>query len=88
MIVLGLFVLKHFIGKGTKFKILNQQLKQIVDLATLKILNLFQEKMLSLFLWDFVAVEGGKARTAKLCPDKDKEIRIYAANKRWKKQDR
>ena len=70
--------------KIARFKDPNQKAKQIVDLATGEITDPVSEKNpAAVELGRLGGLKGGKARAAKLSPERRKEIAQNAAKKRW-----
>ncbi len=69
-----------------KRKDLNQLAKHIVDLATGEIAEPESTKNpAAVSLGRLGGLKGGKARAAKLSPERRKEIATLAAKKRWNK---
>jgi len=69
-----------------KRKDLNQLAKHIVDLATGEITEPVSEKNpAAVSLGRLGGLKGGKARAAKLSPERRREIATNAARKRWGK---
>jgi hypothetical protein len=77
----------NYMAKVTRSKDINQRAKQIVDLATGEITDPISTKNpAAVELGRLGGLKGGKARAAKLSPERRKEIAQNAAKKRWGKE--
>lgn len=74
-------------AKVTRSRDINERAKQIIDLATGEMTEPEQTKNpAAVSLGRLGGLKGGKARAAKLTPERRREIAQAAAAARWKKE--